>query len=35
MYDTRGAIGSHYTTYATPAEDEILGEIASTGKNKM
>ena len=34
-YDTQGATESHYTTYAMPAEDEILGEIVSTGKNKM
>ena len=35
IYDTQGAIGSRYATYATPAEGEILGEIVSTGKNKM
>jgi hypothetical protein len=26
------AIGSHYTTYATPAENEVLVEMVSTGK---
>ena len=33
-YDTERAIGSNYTTYATPAEDEVLVEIDSTGKVK-
>jgi len=35
-YDTQGGHKKPlYYVHATPVEDEILGEIVSTGKNKM